>query len=101
MTEEGGPQLNEKLVNEKLGFDPTELTELYRQERDRRVRADAESQFVAVSNDSAFANKYLEEDPYCEPVERAPIKDQREVIVIGGGWVGMITAARLIQSGSC
>ena len=85
--------------SETLGFDPEELTQRYAQERDKRIRADAESQFVQLSHDSPFANKYLEEDPYCEPVERAPLKDTREVIVIGGGWVGMLTAARLVQAG--
>lgn len=87
------------LSSETLGFDPDELAAKYRHERDRRIRSDAESQFVEVTHDSPFANKYLEEDPYAEPLERAPITDEREVIIIGGGWVGMMTAARLIQAG--
>ena len=87
------------LSPENLGFNPDALAERYRHERDRRVRADAESQFVKVAHDSVFANKYLENDPYCERLERGPIKDQREVIIIGGGWVGMITAARLTEAG--
>ena len=87
------------LSNEALGFDPDVLAQRYTTERDKRIRADAEAQFVQLSHDSPFANKYLEEDPYCEPIERAPLKDEREVIVIGGGWVGMLTATRLIQAG--
>ena len=87
------------LSSETLGFDPDELAAKYRHERDRRIRSDAESQFVEVTHDSPFANKYLEEDPYAGPLERAPITDEREVIIIGGGWVGMMTAARLIQAG--
>jgi cyclohexanone monooxygenase len=87
------------LSPENLGFDPDQLADRYRHERDKRVRADAESQFVKVTHDSVFANKYLENDPYCEPLERGPIKDEREVIIIGGGWVGMMTAARLTQAG--
>ena len=82
-----------------LGFDPNELTRRYAEEREKRVRPDAEAQFVQLSHDSPFANKYLEEDPYCEKRERAPLEDEREVIVIGGGWVGMLTAARLIEAG--
>ncbi len=91
--------VKDALSPEALGFDPQQLSERYRHERDRRVRDDAESQFVEVTNDSPFANKYLAEDPYSEPLERDPINDEREVIIIGGGWVGMMTAARLIQAG--
>ena len=82
-----------------LGFDPNELTKRYATEREKRIRTDAEAQFVQLSHGSPFANKYLEEDTYCQRVEREPIQDEREVIVIGGGWVGMLTAARLIQAG--
>ncbi len=87
------------LSREKLGFDPDALAKRYALEREKRVRPDAEAQFVQLSHDSPFANKYLEEDPYCEPETRSPLKDKREAIVIGGGWVGMLTAARLIQAG--
>ena len=52
-----------------------------------------------MTHDSPFANKYLESDPYSTPISRDPIKDHREVVIIGGGWVGMMTAARLIQTG--
>ena len=44
---------------EALGFDPDVLTERYAAEREKRIRADAESQFVQLSHDSPFANKYL------------------------------------------
>ena len=87
------------LTSMSLGFDPNELTKRYATEREKRIRTDAEAQFVQLSHDSPFANKYLEEDTYCEREEREPIQDEREVIVIGGGWVGMLTAARLIQAG--
>ena len=87
------------LTPETLGFDPEALAEKYRYERDRRVRSDAEAQFVEVTHESPYANKYLEDDPYAGPLERDPLSDEREVIIIGGGWVGMMTAARLIQAG--
>ncbi len=87
------------LTPERLGFDPAALADRYRHEREKRVRDDAESQFVEVTNDSEFANKYLIDDPYAESISRDPIEDEREVVIIGGGWVGMMTAARLIQAG--
>ena len=82
-----------------LGFDPEQLAQRYAQEREKRVRADAESQFVEITNESPFANRFLADDPYSEPTERAPIIDETDVIIIGGGWVGMMTAARLQQAG--
>jgi cyclohexanone monooxygenase len=91
--------IDKAFSSEALGFDPDALARRYAEERDKRIRSDAEAQFVQLSHDSPFANKYLEEDPYCETLERSPLKDEREVIVIGGGWVGMLTAARLIQAG--
>lgn len=86
-------------VLETLDFDPASLAAKYAAERDKRVRNEDEAQFVKVSTDSDFANRYLIEDPYSKQVEREPIEDETEVIVIGGGWVGMITAARLNQAG--
>ena len=91
--------IDNAISNETLGFDPNALAERYAEERDKRIRPDAEAQFVQLAHDSPFTNKYLEEDPYCEPLERALLKDEREVIVIGGGWVGMLTAARLVEAG--
>ncbi len=82
-----------------LGFDPQQLAQRYREEREKRLRDDAEAQFVELDHDSPFANKYLENDPYSELIEREPLRDERDVIIIGGGWVGMMTAARLIQAG--
>ena len=91
---------NDEVISpEVLGFDPDALAQRYAAERDKRIRADAEAQFVQLSHDSPFTNKYLEDDPYCKALDRAPLKDQREVIVIGGGWVGMLTAARLVEAG--
>ena len=92
-------KLEEVLSPETLGFDPQLLSQRYQHEREIRLRDDAESQFVEVTNDSPFANKYLAEDPYSELVEREPLSDERDVIIIGGGWVGMMTAARLRQAG--
>lgn len=92
-------KLADTLSPDVLGFDPDQLSKRYSEERERRVRADAEAQFVAIDNQSPYVNKYLEDDPYSEPTARAPLFDEREVIIIGGGWVGMMTAARLSQAG--
>jgi cyclohexanone monooxygenase len=79
---------------EDLGFDPAALKAKYRAERDRRLRADGNQQYIDISR---FAH-YLE-DPYVERVDRAPLTDEVEVVVIGGGFGGQLAAARLKEAG--
>jgi NAD(P)-binding Rossmann-like domain len=76
-------------------FDPDALREKYRMERDKRIRRDGNSQYVEVAGQ--FAD-YLR-DPYTEPVERPPLVDDVTVALIGGGFAGLITGARLTQAG--
>ena len=77
------------------GFDPDALREKYRTERDKRIRGDGNAQYVEVAG--PFAD-YLH-DPYTEEVDRAPLVDDVTVAVIGGGFAGLITGARLAQAG--
>ncbi|MCC5871096.1 MAG: NAD(P)/FAD-dependent oxidoreductase [Gammaproteobacteria bacterium] len=83
------------LKYDNLGFDPDALREKYRQERDRRLRPDGEEQYVEV--EGRFA--HFIEDPYAERVERDPLQEEVEVVIIGGGFSGMLAAARLKQRG--
>ncbi len=79
-----------------LGFDPDSLREKYRQERDKRLRADGNEQYREVVGDFA---RYLD-DPYVPAgFTRAPLNDEVEVIVIGGGFGGLLAAARLREAG--
>src|SRR5499425_2007112 len=76
-------------------FDPQALRERYRMERDKRLRPDGNDQYVEMAN--TFAH-YLD-DPCCEPVERAPLADDVGVVVIGGGFGGLLVGARLREAG--
>jgi cyclohexanone monooxygenase len=77
-------------------FDPDALREKYRQERERRLRPDGNEQYVEVKG--RFA-QYLD-DPYvASGFTRAPLTDEVEVIVIGGGFGGLLAGARLRQAG--
>lgn len=67
----------------------------YRQERDKRLRSDGSEQYVEPVG--RFAH-YLE-DPYVEPTERAPLFDEVTVAIIGGGFAGLVTGAKLIEAG--
>ena len=81
---------------ESLGFDPDALREKYREERDKRLRDDGNNQYVNVTGD--FSN-YID-DPYVEPgFTRDAIHDEVDVIIIGGGFGGLLTAARLREAG--
>ncbi len=75
-------------------FDPQELRQKYRFERDKRLRAEGNEQYTDISD---FA-EYLE-DPYMDSVTREPLFDEVEVAVIGGGFGGLLAGARLREAG--
>ncbi len=78
------------------GLDPDKLREKYREERDKRLREDGNEQYVEVAD--AFAH-YVE-DPYVEErIERAPLTDEVDVVIVGGGFGGLIAGARLKEAG--
>lgn len=78
-------------------FDIEALRARYEAERDKRLRTDADRQYKELSGDYA---RYAEEDPYVEPgFTREPLTDFVEVAVIGGGFSGMLAAARLKEKG--
>ena len=79
----------------ELPFHPDDLRERYRRERDKRLRADGNDQYIEVAGRYAH---YLD-DPYEERPERAPLHDEVTVAVIGGGLAGLISGARLRQAG--
>jgi cyclohexanone monooxygenase len=80
---------------ESLGFDPDALREKYQRERDKRVRQDGNAQYIEVTG--KFAH-YLD-DPYVQREERAPLTDEVDVAIIGGGFGGLLAGARLREAG--
>ena len=79
-----------------LDFDPDALREKYRAERDKRLRADGNEQYVEVAGEFAH---YLD-DPYVEPVDaRAAVRRGRRASIIGGGFGGLLAGARLREAG--
>jgi cyclohexanone monooxygenase len=81
--------------DDDLGFDPKALKAKYRAERDKRLRTEGNEQYVEIKG--RFAH-YLE-DPYVAPITRAPLTDEVEVVVIGGGFGGLLAGARLREAG--
>ncbi len=79
-----------------LDFNPEQLKEKYLAERDKRVRADGNDQYLEVT---AEFSKYVD-DPYVDtPITREPLNDEVEVVIIGGGFGGLLTGARLREAG--
>jgi len=90
-------ELQSVSTREGLGFDPNELREKYRSERDKRWRADGDRRFLAVRDDFAH---FGDVDPYASPgYSRPPLDLDVGVLIIGGGWAGLITAARMRGAG--
>jgi cyclohexanone monooxygenase len=86
----------ESMNSGDLGFDPDALRAKYRAERDKRLRADGNEQYQEIKGEFAH---YLD-DPYVEPgFTREPLSDEVEVVVIGGGFGGLLAGARLREAG--
>ena len=79
-----------------IDFDPDALHAKYMAERDRRVRPDAGEQYIEIKADFS---RYID-DPYVEPgFTRAPVFDEVEFAIIGGGFGGLLMGARLREAG--
>ena len=86
----------ENVVTTDLGFNPDELRAKYREERDKRLRADGNDQYFEVTGDFS----HYVDDPYIDaPLKREPLFDDVDVIVVGGGFGGLLTGARLTEAG--
>ncbi|MAK80708.1 NAD(P)/FAD-dependent oxidoreductase [Phenylobacterium sp.] len=76
-------------------IDKQALIAKYVAERDKRLRADGNAQYVRLTG--RFSD-YLE-DPYTPRVEREPKTDHVTFAFIGGGFAGLVTGARLVEAG--
>ena len=72
-----------------------DLRERYRAERDKRLRPEGNDQYLEPTG--RFAS--LLDDPYCERIERASVHDDVDVVIVGAGFAGLATGARLREQG--
>jgi cyclohexanone monooxygenase len=79
-----------------LGFDLEALRTRYRRERDKRMRGDGAAQYV----EPARAFSRFVDDPFAPAApERPALTDDVEVLIVGGGFGGLLTGARLREAG--
>jgi cyclohexanone monooxygenase len=76
-------------------IDRDALHQKYRIERNKRLRADGNDQYVEV----AGTFSHFLQDPYVTPEPREAYRDDVTVVFIGGGFAGLVTGARLKQAG--
>jgi cation diffusion facilitator CzcD-associated flavoprotein CzcO len=76
-------------------IDKKALLAKYIAERDKRLRADGNAQYLELKGRLAH---YLD-DPYTPRVEREPKTDHVTFAFVGGGFAGLVTAARLVEAG--
>ena len=86
---------NSAMSSHAIDFDPDALRDKYRAERDKRLRADGNEQYLEVVGEY---ERYVD-DPYVDPIEREPLFDEVEVLIIGGGFGGLLAGARLREAG--
>ncbi len=80
----------------ELGFDPADLRQKYAEERDRRLRMDGNNQYQEITGQHAHYNS----DPYVEPgFTRPALQEELDAVIIGGGFGGLLAAARLQKEG--
>jgi cation diffusion facilitator CzcD-associated flavoprotein CzcO len=68
----------------------------YRHERDRRLRREAQDQYIAAED---YFDGIEEVDPHTPVTPRDPISEDLDVAVLGGGWAGILAAYNLRKAG--
>lgn len=80
-----------------------EIMDKYRQERDKRLRADGMDQYVDPGTHNKF--KHFQVDPWVTPetpnpgFDRVKSGDRFKVLIVGAGFGGLLFAARLLDAG--
>jgi cyclohexanone monooxygenase len=80
---------------QQTSMDKAAIRRKYAEERDKRIRADGNDQYVEIKD---ALNHYLE-DPYQSIQEREAVTDHVTVAFIGGGFSGLVTGARCVEQG--
>lgn len=76
--------------------DVAALKEIYRLERNKRLRLDGQKQYspVAERSEAIYAG-----DPYKAVVPRESVNEEVDVVILGGGWAGVLAGYHLRKAG--
>jgi len=89
-------KIGQLLSSGRFKFDPDTLRSKYKKERDKRLRSDGNEQYVEATGDFS----HYVDDPYIDyPLERKPLTKEMDVVVIGGGFGGLLAGATLRKAG--
>lgn len=72
------------------------LREKYRQERDKRIRPEGQQQYQAASGELPTVSS---EDPHMPVQAREALSKDVNVLVLGGGWSGILAGVHLRKAG--
>ena len=72
------------------------LREKYAQERAKRLRPEGADQYLELEGEFA---EFYEIDPYTTVTVRDPIVENAEVVILGGGFAGLLAGAYLKKAG--
>ncbi|MBX9921754.1 MAG: NAD(P)/FAD-dependent oxidoreductase, partial [Mycolicibacterium frederiksbergense] len=72
------------------------IREKYAAERAKRLRSEGADQYLELEGD--FADFY-EIDPYTTVTERDPVTEDVDVVILGGGFAGLLAGAHLKKAG--
>ena len=86
------------MSDDQMGtIDTAALRAKYNSERDKRVRPDGDGQYMAPVGSH---DRYITHDPAVREMDkREALMDEVDVVVLGGGWTGLLTSARLSEAG--
>ncbi|MCK0172727.1 NAD(P)/FAD-dependent oxidoreductase [Mycolicibacterium sp. F2034L] len=72
------------------------MREKYAAERAKRLRPEGAAQYLELEGDFA---EFAEVDPYTTRTERDPITEDADVVILGGGFAGLLAGAYLKKAG--
>jgi hypothetical protein len=77
-------------------IDVAAMKSKYAIERERRMRKEGQEQYVKPSEDFAYT---YEGDPYTPVTPREPVSRDIDVVILGGGWSGIMAGIQLRKAG--